>query len=226
MLTKLRFNVFCVKPRWDHEFESWGGDKHTGRPHGWFVVTFIITPFFTLINFDWFQVTIFNLIDFDQLWLILISFKQQNRDIKISHLQGLEAAETAKAMSNMVPMMIFLSDGKVSFFFWHLSSTWVIMQILWTQRRYIQHQKDYNVCKSSLVEKFSFHIYSQLSALGARVQILWTKKGKIFLSKITNLILQYLQISDGKVDGTAEIRKSINAKNFRLQILIIQIINI
>ena len=42
------------------------------------------------------------------LWLILIDL-----DVKVFHLQGLEAAETAKAMSNMVPMMIFLSDGKV-----------------------------------------------------------------------------------------------------------------
>ena len=47
----------------------------------------------------------------DQLWSILRQQKPWYR----FHWQGLEAAETAKAMSNMVPMMIFLSDGKVFF---------------------------------------------------------------------------------------------------------------
>ena len=47
-------------------------------------------------------------------------------DVKVFHLQGLEAAETAKAMSNMVPMMIFLSDGKVFSFFLHFAHVWVM----------------------------------------------------------------------------------------------------
>ena len=54
-------------------------------------------------------------------------------DSKVFHLQGLEAAETAKAMSKMVPMMIFLSDGKVCSSF-HIHSAYMGIK-----RKYYEH---------------------------------------------------------------------------------------